>query len=511
MGANSDTETEAGKSTKVSAKRRHSRSNSAHERLKTVPERTGMGDLTQRTTYANAIKRISTWVRSNEYREATVDAAVVRDQSLEKYWNKFQEEHGLLTAVVLQEGEAEAHDKLFEEIEMCYYEAKASLRQKTVRNDAPAVLAPAEQQAQGVQRIEVKFPNAPPLQNTWGTFDGNFALWPSFKDRFIAAVHSNEQVPNVMKAQHLKASVKGEAARVVGVWPLTDANYGEAWDRLNQVYNDDYRITRAHFKALFDMPRITGRATYESLRVLLDTVHGAIRSLRAMHKEDHPVLTWEAFVVYMLVERLDSNTAEAWELARGATLCPTLAQVNDFLEKRCRALTRSQPEQQETDHRRAKERDVKKRLSSVVVTCPNRSSSRSSTSSENRAGPGARAGSSARSDPSTSAASSTTHDISRCRICGQDHQLWKCEDFKALTLKAMYETVDRLGICRNCLKNGHTVDKCRNGPCRVCPGSPMHNSILCPTRELNMRTMHMAQTEQAESKVSGSDKDKPKK
>ena len=60
------------------------------------------------------------------------------------------------------------------------------------------------------------------------TFSGNPLLWQTFWDSFEAAVHGNPNLTGVEKFNYLRAQLEGEAARTVGGFPLTNANYEQS-------------------------------------------------------------------------------------------------------------------------------------------------------------------------------------------------------------------------------------------------------------------------------------------
>ena len=56
-------------------------------------------------------------------------------------------------------------------------------------------------------------------------FTGNPLFWQSFWDCFEAAVHSNRSLTGVQKLSYLCAQLRGDAARVIAGFQLTNANY----------------------------------------------------------------------------------------------------------------------------------------------------------------------------------------------------------------------------------------------------------------------------------------------
>lgn len=70
----------------------------------------------------------------------------------------------------------------------------------------------------------------------------------------------------------------------------------------------------------------------------------------------------------------------------------------------------------------------------------------------------------------------------KCNFCGNNHSIYKCQDFLNLSVHDRITKVNQLKLCKNCLRIGHTVDKCYLNPCKICKQSHnktlKHNSLL---------------------------------
>ena len=115
------------------------------------------------------------------------------------------------------------------------------------------------------------------------TFSGSPLLWQSFWDSFEAAVHNNPSLTGVEKFNYLRAQLEGEAARTVGGFPLTNANYEQSISLLKTRFGKQQRIINAHMQALLDLQAPTNTAV--SLRELLDTLENHIRGLESLGKQ----------------------------------------------------------------------------------------------------------------------------------------------------------------------------------------------------------------------------------
>ncbi|XP_014294925.2 uncharacterized protein LOC106693143 [Microplitis demolitor] len=64
----------------------------------------------------------------------------------------------------------------------------------------------------------------------------------------------------------------------------------------------------------------------------------------------------------------------------------------------------------------------------------------------------------------------------RCVYCNENHQVYTCSKFAALTPYARYEASRNGGWCTNCLKRSHRSSKCTSQPCRNC--KQRHHTLL---------------------------------
>lgn len=147
------------------------------------------------------------------------------------------------------------------------------------------------------------------ITNTWGTFDGHHGKWHEFRDRFKAAVHDNAKIKTVFKFSLLKAAMVGSAAGAVGSRSKQpDLDYARAWDRLNDLYEDDYMVKQSH----------------AALREILDTVHQCMGQLGNFID----IQGWEPMILFILVDLLDKSTYEAWEMHRQTMIDDNMPQGN---------------------------------------------------------------------------------------------------------------------------------------------------------------------------------------
>lgn len=330
-------------------------------------------------------------------------------------------------------------------------------------------------------QIEVQHTDAAGnVPNTWGTFDGDYAKWRSFRDRWQVAMHSNEKVKPVTKFTNLKTACTGDAAEVLGDWELTEDNYVKAWQKLMATYEDDYMQVQAFMKKLHCLPRMKDRSS-RTVRNVIDTVQKHINGLANYMKMDEA----QAYAVFAVIDRMDTATYGAWEkhrltLVQASTqantqadedadggeaasqpvsigkLIPTWEQLAKFLESevtiRLHAENRGEAmsDKDEPEEVKQNRKRFKKQFKGQMHG---------------------------------------QESFPKCTLCPQAHQLFKCEAFKAMNLNGRKNHVSEYGLCERCLQKGHS-GRCRNkrsnDPCPRCGKNKYHNSMIYPNKELSV-------------------------
>lgn len=411
-----------------------------------------------------SIKRTAEFVDSEEFGRLTYTAALTRQERLESIWEKLNELHqqwiGQMT-----DGDVEECQNQLEQAEDLYYIASTALREKIAElTPQLANLNPdSEAGASGIAtpqerpiNVSVNLPEKHhDIKNTWGKFDGSLTKWQSFRDCFVARIHNEDNIPNVYKFTYLKNSLTGAALKTMGEWHLTQDSYMEAWDRLNQIYNKKYPIMMEYIGQFDNLPRIIGQATASELQQLSNVTHETLRQLRAM---EVPVEHWDMILIYHLQSKLDPVTKKEWEKERSAEM-PKIVDMLKFLDRQA---------DMAAIEKRGKVPHFKFTINNDLNAKDRQSRvDKSGTSASNRT-PTPSSGARAKSYP--------------CDACGDDHPIYYCPEFLALSLNARKEFVRKRNLCPNCLKKGHKVDNCFSVKCQKpdCASNPAHNSTLCP-------------------------------
>lgn len=361
--------------------------------------------------------------------------------------------HEELFATLKKEDKINKFIDYMSQTETHYLDAASALKQRIVELTP---LAPVE--ANRPINVEVNIPfRFDELINSLPKFDGrDLTEWPSFRDRFLEQLHNEDKIKPAQKLQLLKQLLTGEAANVLSGCLLTQTGYEEAWDRLNQRFNDKYVIRRAHLRKFLRISTIRGSPTGDDLQQMSNITNETMRQLKS---QDLPVEHWNLFIVHCLHERLDPETARQWELQRVSDE-PTAKQMLEFIEKQANALKNSSS---------GRTSNINAKVSG------NRRTGQTSDIGDKENAQGR--------------SSETNRKAFGCSICrANNHQIWECPKYNSLSFRARREFVDRSPICPNCLKYGHKENDCFQQPCVRCPGRPYHNILLCPSKEVNKQT-----------------------
>ena len=87
-------------------------------------------------------------------------------------------------------------------------------------------------------------------------FSGNFMEWTSFFDLVKGAV-INSSLQGCQKLQYLKASLKGDAAKLLASIPVTDHNFDIAMNTLINRYENKRIIIRTHLHSIVSYRSLT--------------------------------------------------------------------------------------------------------------------------------------------------------------------------------------------------------------------------------------------------------------
>ncbi|XP_029171730.1 uncharacterized protein LOC114941055 [Nylanderia fulva] len=266
------------------------------------------------------------------------------------------------------------------------------------------------------------------------TFEGGFDKWENFRDRFTSLIANDTSLSNVDRLHYLCSCVKGEASKALSHLAITDANYVVAWNLLISRYENKRRLITGHLQTLVDLPAVPSKNS-KDLRYLCDQTNAAIHALKNLGR---PVEHWDDLLVFLVSQKLDKSTREAWEIKLGETSeYPRFKDLTQFIDTRIRAfdaIAPANPKEKASESNKPAKRHVLASNSGVPanVTCP---------------------------------------------VCKAKHLLYQCSTFASKTPSERFELIRLNRRCINCFSAKHVVRECTSPrTCKHC--QKKHHSLL---------------------------------
>lgn len=424
------------------------------------------GRTAQRNIYRGQVERMGQGVANDEaLANMSQVALATRMAALDESYAQFLEAHIVYTGTLPED--TEENQALLAAVEDQYFAAKIRIGERVmVHNEARQV-----QEAERELEIRRQQPPPPPPAQLVpqekpevGQFDGNYAAWPEFRGIFVAEVHETE-MSDVKKMKELRKACIGQAKDVIGKWMIVGENYQQAWNRLCEVYDDDYRTKQDHIDAIFQLKPLP-KETYDGLREIVNTVNGALAQLAALNV---PINGWDVMIIHAVLARLPGQTRAAWEAHR-QDHAATVAELMTFLGVRAKG-RRGQPteanyvrhggdEHLQRSHRADQSRPfLHKRQFQSQPRPYQRFPEQNRARSESQHVHGGRGTS------------------LMCAMCKANHRLEFCPAFNKLDVDERSKRARSWGMCLNCFLENHRTLDCKRNGCPNCGGK--HHKILC--------------------------------
>ena len=141
-------------------------------------------------------------------------------------------------------------------------------------------------------------------------FDGDVLKFQNFWDLFEAAVHDNDNVPDVQKFTYLRSALEGVAYHTIEGFEVTSANYHHAVDALKHRFGRKRIIISSLVKSIVQLEPRSNEGV-ASLRDLHDTLKNRIRALQALGERP---MTHSCILLPIMETKLPPELSEKWEL-----------------------------------------------------------------------------------------------------------------------------------------------------------------------------------------------------
>ncbi|XP_055527207.1 uncharacterized protein LOC129719822 [Wyeomyia smithii] len=283
--------------------------------------------------------------------------------------------------------------------------------------------------------------STPHLQFPLPTFDGSLENWYSFKCMFKTIMNRYPNESPAIKLYHLKNSLVGNAAGKIDQDVINNNDYESAWKMLENTYEDERFMIDTHIDALLNLPKMTSENGNE-LRNLLDTCTKHVDALKNRQLVVDGLS--EMILVNLIAKRLDKETRKLWKSQIPGDELPAYSDLIDYLRERSRIL---QKMKEYTESRPTNAPKQKVKFEQKTTQGRNFVQTSSKQSKES------------------------------CICCNGDHQIYKCDTFRELTVNDRYNKVRQAGLGFNCLRRGHRSAACNSdNTCRTCKRK--HHSLL---------------------------------
>ncbi|XP_071643017.1 uncharacterized protein [Temnothorax longispinosus] len=239
----------------------------------------------------------------------------------------------------------------------------------------------------------------------------------------------------VNQLHHFFSCLKGEASAAIEHLALTSENFAVAWQIFSSRYENRRQLIGTHLNKLFSLPAVNAKSAQE-LRALRDRVNATIAALKNLAR---PVEQWSNILVFLITQKLDTLSREAWEIKLVHSVdYPTYTDLDAFLESRVRAFDSILPFAAD----KANDPAAKTKAKSKAIASHTVSASKLS-----------------------------------CPVCSEQHLLYQCNEFVNKTPVQRYELVRKFKRCLNCFSSKHQAKECTSSrSCKTC--QKRHHTLL---------------------------------
>lgn len=111
-------------------------------------------------------------------------------------------------------------------------------------------------------------------------FDGNWRHWTAFHQIFKSTIHNREELSTVEKFNYLVSLLEKDAAQSIAGYVITEENYQDALDTLQNRFGKEDKIIEGHIKNILQLKPIRDMNRLGELRILTTELWNNLRSLK---------------------------------------------------------------------------------------------------------------------------------------------------------------------------------------------------------------------------------------
>lgn len=263
-------------------------------------------------------------------------------------------------------------------------------------------------------------------------FNGSYENWTDFYDSFDSIIVKNTNISAIQKFHYLKSCLSGSAEKIISSLQISASNFPIAWQLVCNRFSNKQLLIHNHIKSIFNLKPIREDST--CIRLLVDTLTSNLRSLESLGE---PTEHWDSLIIYILLEKLDSDLVKDWDKESRGQSSRSLQDLLKFLQDRADTLEKF---------------EVRSKI------LPNKFYNNKSKGTMSR--------------------SMMSKEVSRdvCAHCKGNHKIFVCNEFQRLNIHARGSQVKKLKLCFNCLYHGHQSANCKFGNCKKCGNK--HHTLL---------------------------------
>lgn len=287
-------------------------------------------------------------------------------------------------------------------------------------------------------------------QITIPTFSGDPEQWTSFQGIFENSIHNNESISEVEKFAYLLSCVAQEPLSLIKSLPINCANYLIAWQTLIKRYRNSRLLVALHTNHILDLPTLN-KPNVKQIRDFLSIYSENYEALKAL---GHDLKNENLLLTSCILRKFDATLRSEFEQKRDdSKLVPTIMEVVKFLENEC-----SQREAANLGNINTYTMPMSKTYSPKNTTTQVRPTNFTKTSSKY-------------------VMFTATKQQRSCVYCSSNlHNIYKCNDFIALSPQIRHSLIKSKDLCQNCFGT-HKLDCCKSlYNCRVC--TKRHHTLL---------------------------------
>lgn len=233
--------------------------------------------IRQRAAYRGKITRIQTFLHEFDETQHNIEDIKARSEYLNSVWLKLQEIQDDIE--ISQEDET---DNTGTEIENLYFSVKAQLQTLLSEQQRKHPPPGPNESSKVSTSAHIKLPAI-----QLPSFEGDYKQWLPYEDTFRSLIHNNEDIATVQKLQYLRASLRGEALKLIENLPITEANYSVAWQLLSDRYSNHTLIAASYIHEILNIRQVQRESSGE-LREFVNTASSNMNALQAMKTNGHP-------------------------------------------------------------------------------------------------------------------------------------------------------------------------------------------------------------------------------